>query len=93
MGKGEYGGVFHHPVKLSKRVNGADPRNLEDAVKEVIGWFLERENALEDLRQNVPELHETLTNVISRHASRLLLCGPPSEGSELCSKVVDEGLR
>jgi hypothetical protein len=67
--------------KLSKRVGAVDQHALDASVNEAVGWFLERENALENLRVNAPELHETLLGVISRHAARLRFSGPPAEGS------------
>ena len=66
--------------KLRKRVSAADPGQLEDSVEEAVRWFLERENAFENLRLNAPELHEILAGVISRRAERLRLYGPPPEG-------------
>lgn len=67
--------------KLGKRVGVHDRVELEEAVRDAIGWFLERENALETLRQNAPELHEAIFGVISRYSSRLSFCGPPPHGT------------
>lgn len=65
--------------KLSKRVETT--AHLEKMVHEAIGWFLERENVLETLRLNAPQLHEELVGVISRHTDRLRLYGPPPNGT------------
>jgi hypothetical protein len=67
--------------KLRKRIARGDHRELEGSVNEAISWFLERENAFEDLRMNAPELHEALSGVFSRRAARLRLSGPPPDGS------------
>lgn len=67
--------------KLSKRVGTHDAAHLEEAVHEAIGWFLERENALETLRLNAPQLHEALIGIISRHTTRLHLYGPSPDGT------------
>lgn len=67
--------------KLRKRVLASDPGELQDHVKKVIGWFLERENALETLRLRAPEFHEALAEIISRRLDRLTFFGPQPEGS------------
>lgn len=67
--------------KLSKRVCTEGAADIDDAVREAIGWFLERENAFETLRNNLPQLHEELVGLISRHTTRLRLYGPPPEGT------------
>ena len=63
--------------KLAKRLGSHDPARLDEYVQESIGWFLEKENALELLRQDAPQLHEALFGVISRHATRLSFIGSP----------------
>ena len=63
--------------KLAKRIGSHDPSRLEEYVNELIGWFLEKENTLESLRQDAPQLHEALFGVISRHATRLSFIGSP----------------
>lgn len=67
--------------KLRKRVGAHDLAQLDAAVQEAVGWFLERENALEALRLTAPQLHEALVGVISRHTTRLRLYGPPPDGT------------
>jgi len=67
--------------KLRKRVNSSDKKKLEEAVETAIGWFLNRENTLDDLRVNAPELHETLMEIIARHTECLTLYGPTADGS------------
>jgi hypothetical protein len=67
--------------KLSKRVGSHNSAELEEAVRETIGWFLERDNALEHLRLTAPQLHEALLGVISRHTTQLRLCGLPPDGT------------
>jgi hypothetical protein len=64
--------------KLSKRVGRLE---LEEAVHQAIGWFLERDNALQTLRENTPQLYEALAGVISRRATRLNFFGPPPCGT------------
>lgn len=67
--------------KLRKRIGSDDANDLNAGVGDVVGWFLERENSLEILRNRAPQLHEQLMGVISRHTNRLRLTGPPSEGT------------
>ena len=67
--------------KLAKRLGSHDPSRLDQDVNESIGWFLERENALESLRQDAPQLHEALAGVISRHATRLSFIGSPEHAT------------
>ena len=67
--------------KLRKRIARGETGELEDSVTEAVGWFLERDNALEELRLNAPDLHETVWGVISRRAARLRLSGPWPDGS------------
>jgi hypothetical protein len=68
-------------AKLSKRLSTADPIQLSKAVQEAVGWFLEKENALESLRRVAPQLHETLLGVITRHLTGLTFYGPPENAS------------
>jgi hypothetical protein len=67
--------------KLAKRTGSHDPTRLNEYVDESIGWFLEKENALELLRQDAPQLHEALLGVISRHARRLSFLGSPEHAT------------
>jgi hypothetical protein len=67
--------------KLRKRTGKSDLQALESDVNEAVRWFLDRENALELLRTNAPQLHEQLANVISRRTDDLKLFGPPANGS------------
>jgi hypothetical protein len=78
--------------KLRKRAGTDAPSELEASVNEVVGWFLARENAFEDLRLNAPQLHETLSAAISRRATRLRLSGPSPDGSahEVLRAELDE---
>ena len=55
--------------KLAKRIGSHDPARLNESVNEAIGWFLEKENALETLRQVAPQIHEALLGVITRHST------------------------
>jgi hypothetical protein len=55
--------------KLAKRIGSHDPSRLEEYVNESIGWFLEKENALESLRQDAPQLHEALFGVYRASAA------------------------
>jgi hypothetical protein len=63
--------------KLIKRLGSDDQAALGRAVNEMVGLFLEKENTLDSLRQNAPQLHEALAAVISRHAARLSFYGNP----------------
>jgi len=67
--------------KLAKRLGSHDPAQLDEYVLESISWFLEKENALESLRQDAPQLHEALAGVISRHATRLSFVGSPEQAT------------
>jgi hypothetical protein len=67
--------------KLAKRLGSHDPSRLDEYVDESIGLFLEKENALESLRQDAPQLHEALAGVISRHATRLSFIGSPEQAT------------
>jgi hypothetical protein len=67
--------------KLRKRCGGHESVDLGGSVREVVGWFLERENSLADLRSTSPQLHEALIGVIARHDARLSLYGPPAIGA------------
>jgi hypothetical protein len=67
--------------KLAKRVGVDNTALLVDGIRQAVGWFLERENALEALRTTAPQLHENLTGVISRYARQLEFAGPPVDGS------------
>jgi len=68
-------------MKLRKRLNTSDPQKIEGAVQEAVRSFLEKENALQSLRQSAPELHESLVGVITRHLEKLNFYGPPDDGS------------
>jgi hypothetical protein len=68
-------------TKLSKRLGSTDSAWLDAAVEEAVGWFLEKENALESLRRNAPQLHEALLGVITRHLTGLTFYGPPDKAS------------
>ena len=67
--------------KLAKRVETFSAQELEDFVSQAISWFLERENALEMLREKVPELHEEIVAIITSHTTWLQFYGPPPEGT------------
>jgi hypothetical protein len=67
--------------KLEKRLGSHDPLRLDEYVNESIRWFLEKENALESLRQDAPQLHEALAGVISRHATKLSFIGSPEQST------------
>ena len=77
--------------KLAKRVGSHDPARLNESVYEAIGWFLEKENALETLRQVAPQIHEALLGVISRHATMLSFIGSPEQATpqEILKSEVD----
>jgi len=59
--------------KLQKRVAGSATADAD----RFIGWFLERENTLEDLRETAPQLHEAVRKIVSRLTTRLEFAGPP----------------
>ena len=63
--------------KLVKRIGSGDPTQLDSAVQEMVGLFLEKENTLDLLRREAPQLHETLAAIISRHAAKLSFYGNP----------------
>jgi hypothetical protein len=67
--------------KLKKRIGSGDPVDLEAAVNEAVGWFLERDNALEALRKAAPQLHEVVIGIISRQVSILQMAGPYPDGT------------
>jgi hypothetical protein len=67
--------------KLRKRIAISDQAQIDAQVREAIGWFLEKENALQTLRGAAPQLYETLVGVISRRTTRLQLYGPPPDGA------------
>jgi hypothetical protein len=67
--------------KLRKRITTSDQAQIDAQVREAIGWFLEKENALQVLRSVAPQLHETLVGVISRRTTRLQLYGPHPDGA------------
>ncbi len=58
-----------------------DPAQLDKDVQQAVGWFLEKENALDSLRRTAPQLHEALLAVIARHLAALTLSGPPDDTS------------
>ena len=64
--------------KLKKRI----PVDSADDADRVIGWFLERENLLDDLRSNASQLSETIRQVLNRHTTRLEFAGPPSNAPQ-----------
>jgi hypothetical protein len=63
--------------KLRKRIGSGDPAQLDEAVLGMVGFFLEKENTLDSLRRDAPQLHEALAAVISRHAAKLSFYGSP----------------
>jgi hypothetical protein len=67
--------------KLIKRIGSGDQAELDRSVHEMVGLFLEKENTLDALRQNAPQLHEALAAVISRHARRLSFQGSPDDAT------------
>lgn len=73
--------VLNLTKKLQKRVNTSDPAQFNSEVRDIIGWFLEKENALQTLRNIAPQLHEAIVGVISRRTNRLQLYGPPPDGA------------
>lgn len=68
-------------TKLRKRIGSDDVSLLNEAVQQSVGWFLERDNVLDTLRRDAPQLHEELVGVISRHAAKLSLFGKPTHGT------------
>jgi hypothetical protein len=66
--------------KLRKRIVGGAQDELDESVRLAVGWFLERENALESLRGTAPDFHEALVDVISQRLERLKFYGPPASG-------------
>ena len=67
--------------KLIKRIGSGDLAKLDAAVQEMVGLFLEKENTLDSLRRDAPNLHEALAAVISRHAARLSFYGNPDDAT------------
>ena len=67
--------------KLRKRAGLDNLERLNSAVRESVGWFLEKENALADLRQSTPQLHEALSAVISRQTTKLAFYGTARSGA------------
>ncbi len=63
--------------KLVKRIGSDDPAQLDSAVQQIVGLFLEKENTLDSLRRRAPQLHEALAAIVSRHAAKLSLYGNP----------------
>jgi hypothetical protein len=59
--------------KLRKRVSAPS----QVGPNAVIAWFLERENILEELRDEAPQIHESMRAVINKETNRLQLTGPP----------------
>jgi hypothetical protein len=66
--------------KLRKRVTFPDD-DVDTMAREVVAWLLEKENALEALRQAAPDLHEAILDMTSRRLNRLTLYGPVPHGS------------
>lgn len=64
--------------KLKKR---ATPDKLDDAVAEVVKYFLQGNALLDALRSASPELHEKVMSAVSSRARRLGFAGPQSGGS------------
>lgn len=60
--------------KLRKRPGAQEGTQAARA----IGWFLERENLLEELRSSAPQLSQRIGQVLNRHTTRLELTGPPT---------------
>lgn len=67
--------------KLVKRIGSGDDAKLENAVQEMVGRFLEKENILDSLRRKAPQLHEALAAVISRQAAKLSFYGSPENAT------------
>ena len=67
--------------KMRKRASSANEVELNSLVNDAVEWFLERENALDVLRNDAPQLFEMLFGVITRHTERLRLYGPPASGA------------
>lgn len=78
--------------KLGKRAAPSDPVAHKQLVDEAIQLFLERENALEALRRDAPELHEEISQVIALRDRRLRFLGPSSTGtaSQIMAEQIDE---
>jgi len=67
--------------KLVKRIGSGDPAQLDSAVQEMVGLFLEKENTLDSLRREAPQLHEALAAIVSRHAAKLSFYGSPENAT------------
>lgn len=77
--------------KLRKRVGTTNQRDLDDLTNKTIGWFLERENQFEALRNDAPDLYESLVAVIARRFERLLLLGnnPAAHANQILRDELD----
>lgn len=67
--------------KMRKRTQNISESELNDVVTMAVEWFLERQNSLEALRDNAPELFETVSDLIARHSERVRLYGPQQSGA------------
>jgi hypothetical protein len=67
-------------TKLTKRLGNIDASELNKEVQKSVGYFLEKENALDALRRFAPQLHEALLGVVSRHLTGLTFHGPSVSG-------------
>jgi hypothetical protein len=67
--------------KLVKRIGAGDQSALDAAVQQMVELFLEKENTLDTLRRDSPNLHEALAAVISRHATKLSFYGNPQNAT------------
>jgi hypothetical protein len=67
--------------KLVKRIGSGDSAQLDSAVQEMVGLFLEKENTLDSLRRKAPQLHEALAAIVSRHAAKLSFYGSPENAT------------
>jgi hypothetical protein len=66
-------------TKLQKRT--MSPSSLESDVDLFIKMFLEKENAIEYLRNEAPQLHEIVTKAINQKLTRLRMEGHRTEGT------------
>jgi hypothetical protein len=67
-------------AKLTKRFGKIDETKLNEEIQKFVGYFLEKENALDSLRRFAPQLHEALLGVASRHLRGLTFHGPSVSG-------------
>ena len=67
--------------KLQKRISAGAEISKEELSSQLISEFLYRENTLDNLRKNSPDLFEKIDEVISSHSRALALSGHSPDGT------------